>query len=130
MLAMGVNWSMEIISWAVNWQVGHVPPAVWYITDFCNALYGVFIFFIFVFKKNIWKLLKRRYEIISILFIYANNKILLFRYYLLMGKPHLARSMTQTASSPRTTGTSFNNTISTDTKGYANDSSILTSEVA
>ncbi|KAF2885025.1 hypothetical protein ILUMI_21141 [Ignelater luminosus] len=111
MLAMGVNWSMEIVSWAVNWQVGHVPPAVWYITDFCNALYGVFIFFIFVFKKNIWKLLKRR-------------------YYLVMGKPHLARSMTQTVSSPRTTGTSFNHTISTDTKGYANDSSVLTSEVA
>ncbi|KAK5639760.1 hypothetical protein RI129_010571 [Pyrocoelia pectoralis] len=60
-LAMGVNWIMEIVSWAVNWRIGSVPPSVWYLTDFCNAVYGVIIFFIFVFKKKIWKSLRARY---------------------------------------------------------------------
>ncbi|XP_060521060.1 G-protein coupled receptor Mth2-like isoform X4 [Cylas formicarius] len=61
LFAMGVNWSMEIISWAVNWSTGNTYTAVWYLTDFCNAAYGVFIFFIFVFKKKIWNLLQKRY---------------------------------------------------------------------
>nr|ANB32479.1 G-protein coupled receptor Mth-like 2-1 protein [Dastarcus helophoroides] len=74
LFAMGVNWSMELISWAVNLNVG-LPQYIWYFTDFCNAVYGVFIFFIFVFKKNIWRQLKRR-------------------YYSFMGKPHFAHSMT------------------------------------
>ncbi|KAK5639903.1 hypothetical protein RI129_010714 [Pyrocoelia pectoralis] len=74
MLAMGVNWAMEIISWVVNWQVVGVPKSVWYITDFCNALYGMFIFFVFVFKKSTWELLKQR-------------------YYTVTGKPTLTRSV-------------------------------------
>ncbi|KAF5272705.1 hypothetical protein FQA39_LY07732 [Lamprigera yunnana] len=74
MLAMGVNWSLEIMSWLINWQVAYVPPGVWYITDFCNALYGMFIFFIFVFKRNIWNLLRQR-------------------YYTLSGKPLLSKSV-------------------------------------
>lgn len=61
MLAMGINWSMEIISWVINWLIVRVPNEAWYFTDFLNAAYGVFIFFIFVFKKSIWKLLKKRY---------------------------------------------------------------------
>ncbi|KAF2899564.1 hypothetical protein ILUMI_06614 [Ignelater luminosus] len=65
LFAMGINWSVEIISWILNWQVQNVPPAVWYLTDFCNAAYGVVIFFIFVFKKSIWKLLKKRYYMIT-----------------------------------------------------------------
>ncbi|KAF5288084.1 hypothetical protein FQR65_LT12134 [Abscondita terminalis] len=65
MLAMGVNWSLEVLSWLVNWQTTNIPQAVWYITDFCNALYGMFIFFIFVFKKNILDLLKQRYLLVS-----------------------------------------------------------------
>nr|XP_008190998.2 PREDICTED: G-protein coupled receptor Mth2 isoform X4 [Tribolium castaneum] len=60
LFAMGVNWSMEIISWAVIWAE-EAPEAIWYLTDFCNAIYGVFIFFIFVFKRSIWKLLKKRF---------------------------------------------------------------------
>ncbi|XP_031357284.1 G-protein coupled receptor Mth2-like [Photinus pyralis] len=60
-LAMGVNWIMEIVSWTVNWKVGSIPRSVWYLTDFCNAAYGVVIFFIFVFKKRIWKTLRTRY---------------------------------------------------------------------
>ncbi|KAF5288085.1 hypothetical protein FQR65_LT12135 [Abscondita terminalis] len=110
LLAMGVNWSMEIISWLVDWRIGDIPPAVWYLTDFCNALYGVFIFFIFVFKPNIWKLLKKR-------------------YYVMIGRPNLARTLTQSAYSRRTTASSLNHTISND-KSFANDSSVLTSEVA
>ncbi|KAJ8915750.1 hypothetical protein NQ315_004562 [Exocentrus adspersus] len=82
LFAMGINWTMELISWAVQWKMSEVPPYVWYLTDFCNAMYGVFIFFIFVFKKKIWQSLRRR-------------------YYVLRGKPHLAHSMsaTQTRSS-------------------------------
>ncbi|KAK4872683.1 hypothetical protein RN001_014712 [Aquatica leii] len=60
-LAMGVNWIMEIVSWAVDWQVGSVPRPVWYLTDFCNAMYGVIIFFIFAWKRKIWIILKNQY---------------------------------------------------------------------
>ncbi|KAJ8927957.1 hypothetical protein NQ314_019590 [Rhamnusium bicolor] len=78
LFAMGINWAMEIISWAVIWKMGEqVPSYVWYLTDFCNAMYGAFIFFIFVFKKKIWKSLQKR-------------------YYMFIGKPHLAHSMTMT----------------------------------
>ncbi|KAK9871569.1 hypothetical protein WA026_012950 [Henosepilachna vigintioctopunctata] len=62
LLAMGVNWSMELVSWAVNMNHNSVPQYIWYLSDFCNATYGVFIFFIFVFKRNIWKQLKRSPE--------------------------------------------------------------------
>ncbi|KAK5640088.1 hypothetical protein RI129_010899 [Pyrocoelia pectoralis] len=60
-LCMGVNWSFEIITWAVDWQVENVPPAIWYVTDLCNALFGLFIFIIFVCNKKVWKLLKAKY---------------------------------------------------------------------
>ncbi|KAK4872553.1 hypothetical protein RN001_014582 [Aquatica leii] len=100
MLAMGVNWSMEIISWLVNWQVAYVPQSVWYITDFCNALYGMFIFFIFVFKKNIWELLKQR-------FVSRN------------GKPLLTKSVIDGAESesiPKTQAINDSSIIMSDTK--------------
>ncbi|KAL3275853.1 hypothetical protein HHI36_020594 [Cryptolaemus montrouzieri] len=77
LLAMGVNWTMELISWAVNVNDKSVPQYIWYLSDFCNATYGVFIFFIFVFKRNIWKQLQRR-------------------YYSFTGRHHLARSMATT----------------------------------
>lgn len=60
MMAMGINWSMEFLSWLISWQVQNAPAFLWYLTDFCNALYGVFIFFIFVFKRSIFKSLKAR----------------------------------------------------------------------
>lgn len=60
LFAMGVNWSMEVISWLVNWNTKNEYQYIWYATDFFNAVYGVFIFFIFVFKKKIWTLLQRR----------------------------------------------------------------------
>ncbi|KAK9738659.1 7 transmembrane receptor (Secretin family) [Popillia japonica] len=61
LFAMGINWSMEVVSWAIMWKWSDVPEYVWVLTDFCNAVYGVFIFFIFVFKRNIWMMLKKRY---------------------------------------------------------------------
>ncbi|KAJ8927959.1 hypothetical protein NQ314_019592 [Rhamnusium bicolor] len=60
-LATGINWSMEIVSYVV--QLKHslnVSPYIWYFSDFCNAVYGVFIFFIFVFNRRIWRSLKKR----------------------------------------------------------------------
>lgn len=58
---MGINWTMDIIAWAVDWQVDRIPHAIWYVTEFCNAAFGLVIFLIFVCKKTIWNLLKRRY---------------------------------------------------------------------
>ncbi|KAF5292900.1 hypothetical protein FQR65_LT11152 [Abscondita terminalis] len=58
---MGINWSMDIIAWAVDWQVDRIPHAIWYVIEFCNAAFGLVIFLIFVCKKSVWNLLKRRY---------------------------------------------------------------------
>ena len=73
LLAMGLNWTMEVISWVCT-LFNSLPDEVWYLTDFCNAIYGVFIFFIFVFKKNIWILLRKRYWSFT-LFVKAQNRI-------------------------------------------------------
>ncbi|XP_032664895.1 G-protein coupled receptor Mth2-like isoform X3 [Odontomachus brunneus] len=56
-IVMGINWSMEIISWAFK----SAPAAVWYITDLTNALQGLIIFIIFVWKDKIRKLLLKRF---------------------------------------------------------------------
>lgn len=50
---MGVSWMTEIISYAVGGDAYN-----WIFTDILNILTGVFIFFIFVCKPNVWKLLK------------------------------------------------------------------------
>ncbi|XP_018567325.1 probable G-protein coupled receptor Mth-like 10 isoform X11 [Anoplophora glabripennis] len=93
LFAMGINWTMEVISWAIEWRTKDIPSYIWYLTDFCNAMYGVFIFFIFVFKKKIWRSLKKR-------------------YYVFIGKPHFAHSVsvTQTTRSSNysTTETGLN----------------------
>lgn len=60
---MGVNWSMEVISWAVEWKLKTVPKEAFIVTDFCNALYGVFIFFIFVCNKEKQKKIQKWYVI-------------------------------------------------------------------
>lgn len=93
MFAMGINWIMELISWVFDKLVHNTPPFVWYLTDFTNAMYGVLIFVIFVFKKKIWQSLKKR-------------------YYKFIGKPHLAHSLTTTSSAR---GTRTSNYSTTDT---------------
>lgn len=60
LFAMGVNWSLETISWALE-TFATVPKEIFYVTDFCNAIYGLLIFLIFVCKKRTWKILKKRY---------------------------------------------------------------------
>ncbi|XP_044254851.1 G-protein coupled receptor Mth2-like isoform X5 [Tribolium madens] len=108
LFAMGVNWSMEIISWAVIWAE-EAPEAIWYLTDFCNAIYGVFIFFIFVFKRSIWKLLKKR-------------------YYTFIGKHHLAHSMTMTNTTRVTSYSTTASTMQETPHGGDNDTSTLKNE--
>lgn len=52
---MGVTWTFEFITWFAdtqNWLV--------YATDVCNCISGVFIFFLFVWKRKVWKLLQQR----------------------------------------------------------------------
>lgn len=57
-IVMGINWSMEIISWACE---DRLPKYVWYITDLANTLQGVIIFIIFVWKDKIKRLLMKRF---------------------------------------------------------------------
>ncbi|XP_074038804.1 G-protein coupled receptor Mth2 isoform X9 [Leptinotarsa decemlineata] len=91
LFAMGVNWITEIISWAIGYFWQETPKAVFYFTDFINATYGVFIFFIFVFKRKIWTSLKKR-------------------YYICIGKPHLAHAMSTTRGGTRTSNFSTTET--------------------
>lgn len=56
-IVMGVNWSAEIISWALD---PNGTRFVWYITDIGNSLQGVLIFFIFVCKTRVLRLLNKR----------------------------------------------------------------------
>lgn len=55
-IVMGINWSMEIISWLL----GDEPSWIFYITDIVNSLQGFTIFIIFVCKEKIKQLLLRR----------------------------------------------------------------------
>ncbi|XP_017770684.1 PREDICTED: G-protein coupled receptor Mth2-like isoform X3 [Nicrophorus vespilloides] len=79
LLALGINWTMEFISWLVNWTLNDTYKEIWYVTDFCNAIYGVIIFIIFVCKKSIWIMLKKR-------------------YYIFKGQPQKARSLSMRTS--------------------------------
>ncbi|KAL0272487.1 UNVERIFIED_CONTAM: hypothetical protein PYX00_005433 [Menopon gallinae] len=54
-LIMGVNWIMEIISWAVA-----EPKWIWYITDLANTLQGVLIFSFFVLNARAKSVLSHR----------------------------------------------------------------------
>ncbi|XP_034950133.1 G-protein coupled receptor Mth2-like [Chelonus insularis] len=56
-IVMGINWSMEIVSWLFKEKV---PDYVWYVTDLANTLQGVIIFIIFVWKEKIKRLLLKR----------------------------------------------------------------------
>lgn len=54
---MGVNWLAEVISFAFGEKF---EAYIWYITDFGNALQGVFIFLIFVCKKRVFRLINQQ----------------------------------------------------------------------
>nr|XP_034175038.1 G-protein coupled receptor Mth2-like isoform X2 [Osmia lignaria] len=56
-IVMGINWSMEIVSWLCN----NSPAYIWYLTDLTNTLQGVIIFLIFVWKDKIRRLLLKRF---------------------------------------------------------------------
>lgn len=53
---MGVTWVTEIVSFAIGTSYAWIP------TDVLNILTGIFIFVIFVCKRNVWKLLKQKWE--------------------------------------------------------------------
>jgi hypothetical protein len=53
---MGVNWIMEVISWAVGG-----PKYLWYIPDLGNILQGVLLFIIFVWKQRVRRMLVSKF---------------------------------------------------------------------
>lgn len=55
---MGINWSMEIISWMEKEK--EYFKVVYFIFDLANALQGVIIFIIFVWKDKIKKSLLKK----------------------------------------------------------------------
>ncbi|XP_076286754.1 putative G-protein coupled receptor Mth-like 3 isoform X1 [Lasioglossum baleicum] len=57
-IVMGINWAMEIISWLCD----DSPKYIWIISDLTNALQGVIIFLIFVWKEKIRRLLLKRFR--------------------------------------------------------------------
>ncbi|KAJ8978554.1 hypothetical protein NQ317_006115 [Molorchus minor] len=66
LFAMGINpvvntHLIQTISWVVGWKVSEDSAKyIWYFKDFAHASYGIVIFIIFVCKKKIWKMLKKR----------------------------------------------------------------------
>lgn len=52
---MGISWVLELIT-----TLYKEPVILWYFTDFCNVLQGVFVFLIFVFKRNVLIAIKKR----------------------------------------------------------------------
>ncbi|XP_029163667.1 G-protein coupled receptor Mth2-like [Nylanderia fulva] len=57
-IVMGINWSMEIVSWLFK---DAAPEYIWYLTDLTNTLQGLIIFIIFVWKEKIKRLLLKRF---------------------------------------------------------------------
>lgn len=53
---MGVTFVFEVISWLAN----DAPAYYWYATDAVNSLRGVFVFFIFCWKRSVLHLLLAR----------------------------------------------------------------------
>lgn len=52
---MGVTWLLETIS-----SFCREPKELWWIADFVNVMQGVFVFLIFVFKRNVLTAIKKR----------------------------------------------------------------------
>ncbi|XP_062550724.1 G-protein coupled receptor Mth2-like isoform X3 [Armigeres subalbatus] len=54
-IVMGVTWTFEILSWAMENSIW-----IFYVVDVCNCLLGVMIFFLFVWKQKVRKLVAKR----------------------------------------------------------------------
>lgn len=52
---MGISWVLELISSLLDQQA-----YIFYVTDFVNVMQGVFVFLIFVFKRNVLSAIKKR----------------------------------------------------------------------
>lgn len=55
---MGVTWSMEVISWVIDYKGMRME---FYLTDIFNTIQGIIIFVLFVMKPKVKKLLLKRY---------------------------------------------------------------------
>lgn len=60
-IVMGVTWSLEFISWAVDNNVAWI----FYISDVCNCIQGFLIFMLFVWKQKIKRLIYKKFGIKS-----------------------------------------------------------------
>jgi len=61
-ILMGVSWMMEIISFAAG---DFTAEWIWIPTDIINISTGIFIFIIFVCKKSVWNLLKKKWGMLN-----------------------------------------------------------------
>lgn len=57
---MGISWVLELIT-----SFYKEPKELWYFTDFVNVLQGVFVFLIFVFKRNVLTAVNKRLGIVT-----------------------------------------------------------------
>lgn len=57
-VVMGITWFLELLSILFY---DHKKIFFWAISDSFNVLLGVFVFFIFVFKKRVWRLCLERF---------------------------------------------------------------------
>lgn len=55
---MGISWLLELIT-----SIYKEPIQLWWITDFFNVMQGLFVFLIFVFKRNVLTSIKKRFGI-------------------------------------------------------------------
>lgn len=59
-IVMGVTWSMEGISFLISKN-----SDFFLLTDICNTIQGVLIFVLFVMKRRVLRLIKKRFVYIS-----------------------------------------------------------------
>lgn len=52
---MGISWLLELLT-----SIYKEPVQLWWITDFVNVMQGLFVFLIFVFKRNVLTAIKKR----------------------------------------------------------------------
>lgn len=123
---MGVTWSMEPLSWAIS------PESKYFIlTDICNTLQGVLIFVLFVLKRHVFRLIKKRFVFIncpkkpvinnysSDLLIALLFSVFKFRWQILLGKSITNGSVgtNSTSASSRAANLRMNNiTLATEVK--------------